>query len=66
MATLDAFTEDGAKQSGEIVVATCSDCGETHPVAERERSADTPASTVCPSCDSPRYSTDVLEEEVEG
>ena len=36
------------------VVARCTDCGHTHPLAHRTAVRGT---TVCPQCDSPRYHT---------
>lgn len=66
MTTLAAFAgdEDGteAVESGDVVVATCSACNSTHPVADRKGADDTTASTVCPECGSPSYATDVVEE----
>lgn len=60
-ATLEEFETPDEEAPATTVLATCSTCGDTHPVAKRESADDTPASTVCPACGSPSYSTDVEE-----
>lgn len=55
MTTLDAFATGDAF----VVVAECAECGSTHPVADRPAGEDTAASTVCPECGAPGYSTAV-------
>lgn len=66
-ATLDTFSEEDVQEASDaIVVATCIGCGATHPIGDRETSDNTTASTICPSCGSPSYATDVeVQEEVE-
>ena len=39
------------------VTAECHDCGNTHKVADRSTDPDTAASTVCPQCESPSYTS---------
>lgn len=48
--------------SDRTVLALCSDCGDRHPVAARTSADDTPASTVCPECGSPAYTSEVVDE----
>jgi rRNA maturation endonuclease Nob1 len=60
-ATLEEFATEGDQDDATVVVAECHGCGSVHPLGSREADDDTAASTVCPECGSPQYSTTVRE-----